>query len=184
MAELTLQDRMEIIDLLHRYTFILDGGENHDNGYGYADLYTEDGSFMGRPAGREELAKAAGRTADGGMSPSGRRGPGNVLHINVNEVIVGTDEGARGTNYLLMIDGPSGLIYWAGWYEDEYAKTPKGWRFKSRNHVYGPKAGMPANHRGMRDVLQNLAREGAGEAPSGDEVPIARDPLKWVDGLA
>ena len=42
---LTAEDRFEIQDLLHRYMFILDAGENHDNGYGYADLYTEDGTF-------------------------------------------------------------------------------------------------------------------------------------------
>ncbi len=182
MAELTAEDRLEIIDLLHRYMFILDGGENHDNGYEYAELYTEDGSFMNRPAGREELARAAGRTPDGGMAPSGQRGPHNVMHINVGEVIVPTDEGARGTNYLLMIDGAGGQIYWAGWYEDEYVKTPKGWRFKSRNHIFGPKAGMPANGRAMRDALARLAEEGAGGAPEPSSEPIARDPLNWVDG--
>ena len=36
-----------------------------------------------------------------------------------------------------MIDGPANQIYWAGWYEDVYVKTPKGWRFKSRVHVAG-----------------------------------------------
>ncbi len=184
MAELTVQDRLEILDLIHRYMFILDGGENHDNGYGYADLYTEDGVFGGRLKGREDLARAAGRTEDGGMKPSGQRGPGNVMHINVGEVIVPTDEGARGTNYLLMIDGPSGQIYWAGWYEDEYVKTPKGWRFKSRNHVSGPKAGIPVNARAMRDVLQGYAAEQAAEVPAGEAVPISRDPLNWVDGKA
>ena len=50
---LTAEDRFEILELLHRYMFILDAGENHDNGYGYADLYTEDGTFGTRPPGRE-----------------------------------------------------------------------------------------------------------------------------------
>ena len=139
---------------------------------------------MNRPAGREELARAAGRQPDGSMAPSGQRGPHNVMHINIGEVIVPTDEGARGGRTIsLMIDGAGGQIYLGGVVsEDEYVKTPKGWRFKSRNHIFGPKAGMPANGRAMREALVRLAQEGAGDAPEASSEPIARDPLNWVDG--
>jgi SnoaL-like domain len=184
---LTAEDRLEIQELLHRYMFILDSGENHNNGYDYADLYTEDGSFGDHAKGREALARAAGRTSDGGCSPAHRRGPQNQIHINVGEIIVPTPEGATGISYLLMIDGPANQIYWAGWYEDVYVKTPKGWRFKSRVHVGGTRAGIPANAAAMRREWQRQAQESFGGAPAGDaastssQEPMARDPLNWVD---
>ena len=183
-ARLSAEDRFEIQELLHRYMFILDAGENHDNGYGYADLYTEDGTFGDRPPGREALAAAAGRTADGGYSEVHQRGPLNQIHMNVGEIIVPTAEGAKGISYLLMIDGPASQIYWAGWYEDVYVKTPKGWRFKSRVHVSGPRAGIPANAAAMRREWQRQAWQSLGpdEAAAPSAEPIARDPLKWVDG--
>ena len=82
-----------------------------------------------------------------------------------------------------MIDGPANQIYWAGWYEDVYAKTPTGWRFKSRVHVAGTKAGIPPHAAAMRQAWQRQAtqylEEGAGaETQSG---PVARDPLKWLE---
>ena len=179
---LTAEDRFEIQDLLHRYMFILDAGENHDNGYGYADLYTDDGTFGSRPPGREALASAAGRTPDGGYNAIHTRGAQNQIHMNVGEIIVPTAEGAKGISYLLMIDGPANQIYWAGWYEDVYVKTPKGWRFKSRVHVAGTKAGIPANAAAMRNEWhrQMLERVDAAGDVKPDE--IARDPLKWLDG--
>jgi hypothetical protein len=179
MAEaprLTADDRFEILELIHRYMFILDAGEHHDLGYGYADLYTEDGTFGSRPPGREALATAAGRTPDGGYNQIHTRGVQNQIHINVGEIIVPTAEGARGTSYLLMIDGSANQIYWAGWYEDVYVKTPKGWRFKSRVHVAGTKAGIPANAAAIRQAWQHQAFDPV------DPKEIARDPLKWVDG--
>ena len=183
VTRLTAEDRLEIQELLHRYMFILDAGENHANGYGYADLYTEDGTFGSRPPGREALAAAAGRTPDGGYSEVHQRGPQNQIHINVGEIIVPTAEGAKGTSYLLMIDGPANQIYWAGWYEDVYVKTPNGWRFKSRVHVAGPKAGIPANAAATRREWQRQAMQSLGPDGTADAAaePISRDPLKWVD---
>src|SRR5579864_1980181 len=166
--------------------FILDAGENHEAGYGYADLYTEDGTFGSRPPGREALAAAAGRTPDGAYSESHQRGAQNQIHISVGEIIVPSPEGARGTSYLLMIDGPANQIYWAGWYEDVYVKTPRGWRFKSRVHVGGTRAGIPANAAAMRREWQRQLMASV-EADASSGAPrdgIARDPLNWVDGRA
>jgi len=179
-VKLTAEDRFEIQELLHRYMFILDAGENHDNGYGYADLYTEDGTFGSRPPGREALASAAGRQPDGSYSEIHQRGAQNQIHMNVGEIIVPTEDGAKGISYLLMIDGPANQIYWAGWYEDVYAKTPNGWRFKSRVHVAGSKAGIPANAGAMRQEWQKQAMQHL-QADDKPAVAIARDPLRWVD---
>jgi len=180
---LTAEDRLEIQELLHRYMFILDAGENHDNGYGYADLYTEDGTFGTRPPGREALAAAAGRAPDGSYNEVHQRGAQNQIHLNVGEIIVPTEDGAKGISYLLMIDGPANQIYWAGWYEDVYARTPNGWRFKSRVHVAGSRAGIPPYAPTMRrewqkQAMQHLQVEDASANPA---EPIARDPLTWVD---
>jgi hypothetical protein len=179
-VKLTADDRFEIQELLHRYMFILDAGENHDNGYGYADLYTEDGTFGTRPPGRDALAAAAGRQPDGSYSEIHQRGAQNQIHMNVGEIIVPTEDGAKGISYLLMIDGPANQIYWAGWYEDVYARTPKGWRFKSRVHVAGSKAGIPANAAAMRREWQKQAMQHL-QADDKPAEPIARDPLRWVD---
>ena len=99
-------------------------------------------------------------------------------------IVVPSPEGARGISYLLMIDGPANQIYWAGWYEDVYVKTPKGWRFKSRVHVAGPKAGIPPNAAAMRRAWQQemLARVEGQAASTVNPEEIARDPLVWVDG--
>jgi SnoaL-like protein len=182
---LTAVDRLEIQELLHRYMFILDSCPDHDNGYEYADLYTEDGQFLGLK-GREALARAlSGRTSDARCSPIRSRGAMNQIHINVAPIIEPAPEGARGISYLLMIDGPGNEIYWNGWYQDVYARTPKGWRFKSRNHVGGGRAGVPADLSGARFAWErqptpagSRALVGASE-PRGSG-PIAGDPLQWL----
>ena len=181
---LSLQDRFEIQELLHRYMFILDSCDNHNNGYDYADLYTPDGTFTNEAHGREALAKAAGRTSDGHCLPIRLRGAMNQVHLNMGEIIEPTPEGAKGISYLLMIDGPAHEIYWNGWYEDVYVKTPQGWRFKSRNHVGGTRVGMPADLTAARVLWEEEptpagSRSLLGRAPASPQ-PIARDPLKWL----
>jgi SnoaL-like protein len=206
----TAEDRFEIQELLHRYMFVLDNCPDHNNGYDYADLYTEDGSFgvggsTNAYRGREALARAAGRLPDGSCNAERFRGPNNQIHLNVGEIVVPTpDGGAKGTSYLLMIDGPAGQIYWAGWYEDTYARTPKGWRFKSRVHMFGGESGIPANAGRMRREWRRMVEESMAKNPppargdgNGDgrgsaegsrgrgrgrgPATIGRDPLTWVD---
>jgi len=190
---LTPADRLEIQELLSRYMFVLDSCSDHNNGYDYADLYTEDGAF-GNQKGREALARAAGRTSDGNCAPQRLRGENNEIHINVAPVIVPTAEGARGTSYLLMISGPAKQIYWAGWYEDTYVKTPKGWRFKTRDHVAGTRSGAPANAAALRNELDRMVTDSlaknppapaagrGGEGRGRGTPPPRHDPLNWVDG--
>ena len=183
-ATLSLQDRLEIQELLHRYMFILDSCDNHNNGYDYADLYTPDGTFTNDAHGREALARAAGRTSDGNCRAIRLRGTMNQVHINLGEIVEPTPEGAKGISYLLMVDGPAHEIYWNGWYEDVYVKTPQGWRFKSRNHVGGSKVGVPADLAAARALWEDEptpagSRTLLGRAPASPQ-PIARDPLKWL----
>jgi hypothetical protein len=181
---LTVADRLEIHELLSRYMLTLDSCTDHNNGYDYADLYTEDGMFNGGLRGREALARAAGRTRDGMCKPIRLRGALNQVHINVAPIIEPDPAGARGVSYLMMVDGPANEIYWNGWYQDVYAKTARGWRFKSRNHVGGARAGVPAALSDARALWEDEptplgSRTLIGKAAPGAQVPVG-DPLKWL----
>ena len=182
----TAADRLEIQELLHRYMYVLDSCPDHGNGYEYADLYTDDGQFGRATRGREALARAAGRTPDGDCSEFRQRGAMNQVHVNVAPIIEPTSDGnARGISYLLMMDGPAHEIYWNGWYQDVYARTPKGWRFKSRSHVGGTRAGVPADLSAARALWEREptpagSRSLLAKAKPDAQPRIAEDPLKWL----
>ena len=65
-------------------------------------------------------------------------GPNYARHFIFNHVIEPTAAGARGKEYAAVIDivpgqqGQPHSIYLVGRYDDEYVKTPQGWRFKTR----------------------------------------------------
>jgi hypothetical protein len=150
---LTALDYAEIQQLVARYAFAVDKCTN--SGYDYADLYTPDGVFgvadengpisRLRFEGRERLAQAAGGGKGGCRDPKTLPGYG-ASHIVVNHVITATPEGASGQCYLLAIGvgGDPHRIERQGGYEDVYVRTPQGWRFKSRVHVW---PGMPESLR-------------------------------------
>jgi hypothetical protein len=138
--ELTALDYFQIQQLVAKYARAIDTCSN--NGYDYADLYTADGYFapsmngktVAKFQGREKLAEASGGGAQGCKNaPWIKEG---VRHIYVNHIITPTAEGATGTVDMLMIGlgGDPNKIEYDGYYEDVYARTPKGWRFKSRVH--------------------------------------------------
>ena len=88
--------------------------------------------------GREALAAAAGGDGKGGcVDPKTTLGYG-ISHISVNHVITPAPGGAIGKSYLLAIGvgGDPTTIERQGGYEDVYVKTPNGWRFQSRVHVF------------------------------------------------
>lgn len=142
---LTAQDVLDIRQLIDAYPMLLDNCRNGGNDY--ADLFTEDATFgvsseWGRGvkvwfSGREELVRA------GGGGPDGCRPPVSTTpsyHVNVNPTIVATPEGAMATSTLLTVtndtDSRGDIVHWEGGYEDTFEKTPGGWRFKSRVHVW------------------------------------------------
>jgi hypothetical protein len=140
---LEAQDHLDIRQLIDAYAHILDNCVG--NGYRYADLFTDDGTFgvsseWSRGAkiwfrGREELAQAGGGTT--GCRPQSNP---PMYHLNINPVITPTPEGASATSTLLTImndtDDRGDVVHWEGGYEDTFEKTPNGWRFKSRVHVW------------------------------------------------
>ncbi|MBT2186547.1 nuclear transport factor 2 family protein [Sphingobium nicotianae] len=139
---LTPQDYIEIQQLNACYAIYLD--DCTDDGYAYADLYTDDGTFgvsekWGDPGAtyartRDERAIVAG----GG--PHGRQPPrfGTSHHVIVNHRIEPRPGGAWGrcTLIAMKLDGDPARNEPQGGYEDFYVKTADGWRFKSRVHVF------------------------------------------------
>jgi hypothetical protein len=139
-AELTALDYFQIQQLVAKYARAIDTCSN--NGYDYADLFTPDGYFAPSMNGKVG-AKWQGRDRLAEASGGGVRGCKNVpwieqgvRHIYVNHIITSTAEGAKGTVDMLMIglDGDPNKIEYDGYYEDAYARTAQGWRFKSRIH--------------------------------------------------
>jgi hypothetical protein len=128
-SRLTAEDYIDIQQLVSRYPYALD--QNPDNGASYADLFTPDAVFrQPRTEGRGNLAK---------LATSAPHGPRYVRHFITNHVIEPTADGAIGKQYLVVVDiGESGQpssIFLGGHYEDVYARTPQGWRFRTRTFI-------------------------------------------------
>ena len=141
---LTALDYHEITQLINRYAYGIDTCAN--NGYDYADVFTSDGVFIDRnsdagyAAGGRVLAQ--GREALATLVGGGSRGCETKLvwtdwsHLMLNHEITPTADGATGRIYLVQLgmNGP-GSVTRHGGYEDVYARTPEGWRIRSRTHV-------------------------------------------------
>jgi hypothetical protein len=126
-------DYLEIEQLVYKYGWALDSGEN--NGFAYADLYTADGTFTGTnqgPTGRSYQ----GRENLAALARGPQRGPLNVSHLVTNLIVTPTADGAVGRVYVgIFAPGEPGERPNAGhggYYDDVYAKTPEGWRFAKR----------------------------------------------------
>jgi hypothetical protein len=125
-STLTPQDYIDIQQLVSSYPYGLDG--NTDNGATYASLFAP-GAVFGRPRteGRDNLAALANTQP---------RGANYVRHFITNHVIEPSPGGAVGKEYAVIIDigenGNPGRIALGGRYDDEYVKTPQGWKFKTR----------------------------------------------------
>lgn len=133
-------DYFQIQQLVAKYARAIDTCSN--NGYDYADLFTQDGYFAPTMDGKVTL-KFQGRERLAEVSGGGPGGCKNVpwieegvRHIYVNHIITPVEGGATGTVDMLMIGlgGDPNKIEYDGYYEDAYARTPQGWKFKSRIH--------------------------------------------------
>ena len=141
---LTAADYIEIQQLAVRSSYAIDSGAS--GGEQFADLFAPGGAFIsasrGRIEGRDNLV-ALGRG----------RNPMYPRRFIVNHVIEPAPDGATGRVYVLEVDLPTDgkvggqLTSTGGRYEDEYEKTPVGWRFKSRKFVPS-KVEVPGAQRG------------------------------------
>ena len=134
-ATLSPQDYIDIQQLVRKYAWALDGGDNY--GYAYADLFTPDGVFVGMnqaPGGRSYQ----GRDALAALARTPAAGPNNQRHFTMNHVITPVPGGAIGRAYVVMLDigivGKPNAVNHGGHYEDVYEKSALGWRFKRRTY--------------------------------------------------
>jgi hypothetical protein len=142
-AVLTPQDSIDIQQLVRKYAWALDGGDNY--GYAYADLFTPDGVFVGMnqaPGGRSYQ----GRDALAALARTPAGGPNNQRHFTMNHVVTPSPRqgsgqaavSATGRAYVVMLDigiaGKPNAVSHGGHYEDVYEKTGVGWRFKRRTY--------------------------------------------------
>ena len=158
VATLTPQDYIDIQQLVSSYPYGLDG--NTDNGEAYASLFAP-GAVFGRPRteGHDNLAALANTQPHGAQY---------TRHFITNHVIEPSPGGAIGKEYAVIIDigeggKPSGIAL-GGRYDDEYVKTPNGWKFKSRTFIQS------------RVDVQPPPQTGAGRAGRGQAAPGAVAP--------
>jgi hypothetical protein len=115
---LTGDDYAEILQLYFRYPVALDSGDAE----GYANLFTEDGSFGGRVGRQALLDFVRGRSSS------------TVRHAPLTPLVTPTAEGAAGSVLNLFVDvaqSPA-VITRVSQYTDTLVKTSEGWRFKTR----------------------------------------------------
>jgi len=134
-AVFTSQDHIDIQQLVRKYAWALDGGDNY--GYAYADLFTPDGVFVGMNQGPDGRSYQ-GRDVLAALARTPAGGPNNQRHFTMNHVITPTADGATGRVYTVMLDvgivGKPNAVSHGGHYDDVYAKTNVGWRFKRRTY--------------------------------------------------
>jgi ketosteroid isomerase-like protein len=142
---LSAEDVLDIRQLVARYAYMLDTGA--DGGKAWADLFTNDGVFTSPQTtltGREALLKFAS-----GHRPG--QGPANVRNFTTNVRVEPTPDGnAKGRVYAVTIaigeNNDASSVFAGGHFEDVYARTPAGWRFKRRQFV--PSEGGPTSNVG------------------------------------
>ena len=135
---LSANDYLEIDQLVYKYGWALDSGDN--NGFAYADLYAPDGIFTGTnqgPSGRSYQ----GRENLAALARGPQLGPLHVSHLTTNVIVTPTPGGAVGRVYVAIFDQggagkPPGAGH-GGFYDDVYVKTPEGWRFQHRTFYEG-----------------------------------------------
>lgn len=129
-VSLSVDDRLEILDLAARYNHAVDSGDHE----GVAALFTENGAIeataTGTIAGRAAIADYIGSRPDGWQR---RR------HLNNNAIIEGVPgdgDAARLEMSLLVVSRRETVqprLY--GRYEDELRRVDGEWRFRRRRIV-------------------------------------------------
>jgi SnoaL-like domain len=147
---LTALDYLEIQQLNYKYAFALDNCSNH--GEDYANLYTDDGVFVVGLNGMEYRGHAKLVEAAGGPTCERLKRLPHQSHTTENLVIEASPEGATGKSYLVYPGdqgkhGDADFDGHVGGYQDVYVRTPKGWRIKSRVHVFPPQ--IPGEYKGV-----------------------------------
>jgi uncharacterized protein (TIGR02246 family) len=144
-AELSAEDRLEIQQLIARYSFYEDSGQAES----YASLFTSDGTFFGggdkTVTGREALARFARERWE--TRPQVRK----WTHWVSNIVITPTPDGAEAKSYSMVVekngnDGNDYKIVKTSGKHDELRREDGSWRFHVRR-VFALPAEGPVTER-------------------------------------
>lgn len=130
VAPLTALERIDIQQLVARYSYALDGAGGDDRAF--AELFLPDGVLVTPEAtavGHERLSLVR-RT---------RRSRGTRATLATNILLEGSGNRATGRVYVIEIqeDGASGpgSLSVGGRFHDEYVRTSAGWRFARREFI-------------------------------------------------
>ena len=132
---LSVDDRLEILNLLGKYNFAIDFGQAED----WANTFTDDGVF------ESPISSARGRAELIAFAQAGASA--NVRHW-VNNVVMDGDGAAATTDVYLILyqlggeGGPSYLV--AGRYNDTLAKVGGAWKFRHRKVTFDDGSGVLA----------------------------------------
>ncbi len=126
---LTIDDHMEIQDLVARYNQAVDSG----NGSAFAETFTEDGAL--EAAG----SVLQGRDALKGFAEAVPSSVNQPRHVATNVIIEGDGDQARLRAYLqmyaLMGEPARQEVAASGKYDDRLAKVNGAWRFVRRTYT-------------------------------------------------
>ncbi len=128
MTTLTAEDYIEMQQLYAKYCYALDLGD----GAARAATFTPDGTFKAALTDHKPDAVQALAARTSLLGNQGRR------HLMMNIVITPTPEGAAGRAYAVILGAAEDdaddrdLRGKSGFYIDTLARTPDGWRFKTR----------------------------------------------------
>ena len=128
------EDRLAILERIARYSSAWDERDLE----GYADLFTADGAFVvdpglpGGPAVRAEGREAIRDWARGRMEA---RAPDVQIRHHQSGTVFEELEGDRARTRTMLLTsrvGPGGEPPSSGVYDDEWRRTPEGWRLARR----------------------------------------------------
>lgn len=140
-APLSVEDRVEIADLLARYCLALDGRD-----WGQLErVFTEDATAEYGPAGNPRGLPAIIAVVRASLEPL----DASQHFIGTSLVEANADGGADGRTYLIARHirhgTPGGEHYTiAGTYIDRFVRTPEGWRIRHRRLTHTWTRGNPA----------------------------------------
>ena len=141
---LTAEDRFEILELIHRYMFILDAGDNITTTATGMPTCTRRMAPLAADRRGEALAAAAGRQPTVGTTRPHARCAEPDPHERRRDHRAHR-RGRKG--HLVPVDDRRSrqpdLLGWL--VRGRVRQDAQGWRFKSRVHVAGTRAGIPAN---------------------------------------
>jgi 3-phenylpropionate/cinnamic acid dioxygenase small subunit len=130
LSDLSIEDRLEIQDLVVEYAWLLDHRRWHE----VAGLCTDDAELLIR--GRKIVGQAGlAEWADGRAAKKNRKTQHQMTLLRVTPTGADQATGTAGLALHMAKSGGGTYVELVGEYEDEYVRTPSGWKFRRRRLV-------------------------------------------------